>query len=129
MAAAQCQAGRLFRAVTDTFAERFQTYAIKAAREGKQETSWLAPNERYEMGLKDFLHRLLDPEQSASFIEAFDAFAHSAALMGTMNSLAQLVLKAVMPGVRDFYQGTESWDLALVDPDNRRPVEFAARAS
>jgi len=110
-----------------SFVERVQAYAIKAAREGKQQTSWLAPNERYEAGLKDFLDRLLDREQSASFIEAFDAFARRAALMGALNSLAQLVLKAAMPGIPDFYQGTEFWDLALVDPDNRRPVDFAAR--
>src|SRR5262249_58261871 len=71
----------------------------------------------------------LDRNHSASFIEAFDAFARRAALMGALNSLAQLVLKAAMPGVPDFYQGTEFWDLALVDPDNRRPVDFAARAS
>src|SRR5437870_2900054 len=112
-----------------TFVERVQAYAVKAAREGKQQTSWLAPNEQYEMGLKDFLDRLLDRERSASFIEAFDAFARRAALMGALNSLAQLVLKAAMPGIPDFYQGTEFWDLALVDPDNRRPVDFAARAS
>ena len=115
--------------IDGSFVERFQAYAIKAAREGKEQTSWLAPNERYEMGLKDFLDRLLDPEQSASFIEAFDAFARRAALMGALNSLAQLVLKAAMPGVPDVYQGTEFWNLALVDPDNRRPVDFAARAS
>jgi len=111
------------------FLERVQAYAVKAAREGKQQTSWLAPNEPYEAGLKDFLDRLLDRNHSASFIEAFDAFARRAALMGALNSLAQLVLKAAMPGVPDFYQGSEFWDLALVDPDNRRPVDFAARAS
>jgi (1->4)-alpha-D-glucan 1-alpha-D-glucosylmutase len=115
--------------IDTSFVERVQAYAVKAAREGKQETSWLAPNERYETGLKDFLDRLLDCKQSASFIEAFDAFARRAALMGALNSLAQLVLKAAMPGVPDFYQGTEFWDLSFVDPDNRRPVDFAARAS
>jgi (1->4)-alpha-D-glucan 1-alpha-D-glucosylmutase len=111
------------------FVDRIQAYAVKAAREGKQQTSWLAPNERYEAGLADFLHRLLDREHSASFIDAFDAFARRAALMGALNSLAQLVLKVTLPGVPDFYQGTEFWDLSLVDPDNRRPVDFAARAS
>jgi (1->4)-alpha-D-glucan 1-alpha-D-glucosylmutase len=115
--------------VDTTFVERMQAYAVKAAREGKQQTSWLAPNERYETGLTDFLHRLLDREQSASFIDAFDAFARRTALMGALNSLAQLALKAAMPGVPDFYQGAEFWDLSLVDPDNRRPVDFAARAA
>jgi (1->4)-alpha-D-glucan 1-alpha-D-glucosylmutase len=111
------------------FVERMQAFAVKAAREGKQQTSWLAPNERYERGLEDFLRRLLDRGQSAAFIDAFDAFARRAALIGALNSLAQVVLKAAMPGVPDFYQGTELWDLSLVDPDNRRPVDFAALAS
>jgi (1->4)-alpha-D-glucan 1-alpha-D-glucosylmutase len=111
------------------FVERMQAFAVKAAREGKQQTSWLAPNERYERGLEDFLRRLLDRGQSAAFIAAFDAFARRAALIGGLNSLAQLVLKAAMPGIPDFYQGTEFWDLSLVDPDNRRPVDFAALAS
>jgi (1->4)-alpha-D-glucan 1-alpha-D-glucosylmutase len=111
------------------FVERMQAYAVKAAREGKQQTSWLAPNESYERGLENFLRRLLDGEQSAAFIAAFDAFARRTALIGALNSLAQLVLKATMPGVPDFYQGTELWDLSLVDPDNRRPVDFAARVS
>jgi (1->4)-alpha-D-glucan 1-alpha-D-glucosylmutase len=111
------------------FVERMQAYAVKAAREGKQQTSWLAPNERYERGLEDFLGRLLDREQSAAFIAAFDAFARRAALIGALHSLAQVALKATLPGVPDFYQGTELWDLSLVDPDNRRPVDFAARAS
>jgi (1->4)-alpha-D-glucan 1-alpha-D-glucosylmutase len=111
------------------FVERIKAFAIKAAREGKQETSWLAPNERYEKGLTDFVDRVLDRESSAGFIDGFDAFARRAALIGALNSLAQLALKATMPGVPDFYQGTEFWDLSLVDPDNRRPVDFAGRES
>src|SRR3954468_8023870 len=109
------------------FVERMQAYAIKAAREGKQQTSWLAPDEGYEAGLKDFLQRILDPAQAAEFITSFDAFARRAALIGAVNSLSQLSLKATMPGVPDFYQGTELWDLSLVDPDNRRPVDFPVR--
>ena len=115
--------------VDASFVERMQAYVVKAAREGKQQTSWLAPNERYERGLTDFLHRVLDRVHSATFIDAFDAFTRRAALMGALNSLAQLVLKVALPGVPDFYQGTEFWDLSLVDPDNRRPVDFAARVS
>ena len=111
------------------FVERMQVYAVKAAREGKLQTSWLAPNERYESGLTDFVQRLLDRERSTSFIDSFDAFARRAALIGALNSLAQLLLKATLPGIPDFYQGTEFWDLSLVDPDNRRAVDFAARAS
>jgi (1->4)-alpha-D-glucan 1-alpha-D-glucosylmutase len=111
------------------FVERIKGFVVKAAREGKQETSWLAPNERYENGLTEFVDRVLDRERSARFIDGFDAFARRVALMGALNSLAQLALKATMPGVPDFYQGTEFWDLSLVDPDNRRSVDFAARAS
>jgi (1->4)-alpha-D-glucan 1-alpha-D-glucosylmutase len=111
------------------FVERMAGYAIKAAREGKQQTSWLAPNEGYEAGLKEFVVRLLDPLQSQRFIAAFDAFARRIALLGALNSLTQTALKMALPGVPDFYQGSELWDLSLVDPDNRRPVDFRARAS
>jgi (1->4)-alpha-D-glucan 1-alpha-D-glucosylmutase len=109
-------------------ADRFEAYATKAAREGKSETSWVNPNETYEGSLRDFVRKLLDPRRSADFLRSFDAFARRIALMGALNSLSQLVLKAAMPGVPDFYQGTEFWDLSLVDPDNRRPVDFGARA-
>jgi (1->4)-alpha-D-glucan 1-alpha-D-glucosylmutase len=109
------------------FADRFLAYAIKAAREGKQQTSWLAPDASYEAGLKRFIGGLLDPGRSRGFLQAFAAFARRAALIGALKSLTQVVLKVAMPGVPDFYQGTELWDLAFVDPDNRRPVDFAAR--
>jgi (1->4)-alpha-D-glucan 1-alpha-D-glucosylmutase len=112
-----------------SFVKRMQNYVIKAAREGKEQTSWLAPNENYETALTTFLGRILDPGQSGAFVKSFTEFARRAALIGAANSLSQLVLKATMPGVLDFYQGTEFWDLALVDPDNRRPVDFAARAA
>jgi (1->4)-alpha-D-glucan 1-alpha-D-glucosylmutase len=116
-------------AVDASFVERMQAYAVKAAREGKQHTNWLAPDEGYETGLESFLGRLLDRGQSGSFIDSFDAFARRAALMGALNSVTQVTLKTAMPGVPDFYQGTEFWDLSLVDPDNRRPVDFAARCA
>jgi len=107
---------------------RMQAFAIKAAREGKQETSWLDPHEPYEAGLERFVHDLLDRARSREFIESFGDFADRVALMGALNGLAQVTLKGMMPGVPDFYQGTEFWDLSLVDPDNRRPVDFPARA-
>jgi (1->4)-alpha-D-glucan 1-alpha-D-glucosylmutase len=113
----------------DSFIERMVAYAIKAAREGKVETSWINADEAYEASLTRFLRRLLDRGESADFIESFDAFARRTALLGALNSLAQLTLKMTMPGVPDLYQGTEVWDLALVDPDNRRPVDFTARAA
>jgi (1->4)-alpha-D-glucan 1-alpha-D-glucosylmutase len=107
--------------------ERMEGYAIKAAREGKVETSWTNPDEAYENGVKRFVRRILEPARSGKFIESFARLAGRTALLGALNSLSQLTLKATMHGVPDFYQGTEFWDLSLVDPDNRRPVDFAAR--
>jgi (1->4)-alpha-D-glucan 1-alpha-D-glucosylmutase len=111
-----------------TFADRFQAYALKAAREGKEETSWLKAHTAYEAGLQAFIAQILDPSISGEFLEALDLLAQRLALLGVLNSLSQLTMKATVPGVPDFYQGTELWDQSLVDPDNRRPVDFAARA-
>ena len=111
-----------------SFVERMQAYALKAAREGKQETSWLNPNEPYESGVRSFIERILDPAASAEFLDALDTLAQRLALLGALNSLSQLTMKATIPGVPDFYQGTEFWDVSLVDPDNRRPVDFGERA-
>ncbi len=111
------------------FLERMQAYALKASREGKQETSWLNPNQTYEAGVKTFLERILDRSRSAEFLNALETLARRLSLLGALNSLSQLTLKATLPGVPDFYQGTEFWDFSLVDPDNRRPVDFAARTS
>jgi (1->4)-alpha-D-glucan 1-alpha-D-glucosylmutase len=113
----------------DAFLKRMQAYALKAAREGKQETSWLNPHAAYEAGLRAFLERILDPELSAEFLGSLQSLTQRTSLLGALNSLSQITLKATMPGVPDFYQGTEFWDFSLVDPDNRRPVDFAARAS
>ena len=115
--------------IDQNFVTRMEQYAIKAAREGKVETSWINPDEAYEEGVKRFLRRMLDRSESAQFIESFAALVKRTALLGALNSLSQLTLKATMPGVPDFYQGTEFWDLSLVDPDNRRPVDFSARAA
>jgi (1->4)-alpha-D-glucan 1-alpha-D-glucosylmutase len=111
------------------FVERIQAYALKAAREGKEQTSWLNPHEAYEAGLRSFIARILDRSVSAEFLDSLATLARRLALLGALNSLSQLTLKATMPGVPDFYQGTELWDLSLVDPDNRRPVDFAERAA
>jgi (1->4)-alpha-D-glucan 1-alpha-D-glucosylmutase len=109
--------------------ERVQAYAVKAAREGKQETSWLNPHEGYEAALGAFIERILDRSVSAEFLDSLENLARRVALLGALNSLSQITLKAMMPGVPDFYQGTEFWDLSLVDPDNRRPVDFVERAA
>jgi (1->4)-alpha-D-glucan 1-alpha-D-glucosylmutase len=113
----------------ETFVERMQAYALKAAREGKQETSWLNPNAAYEAGLNTFIARILDRSISAEFLDSLAVLARRVALLGALNSLSQLTLKATLPGVPDFYQGTEFWDLSMVDPDNRRPVDFAERSA
>jgi (1->4)-alpha-D-glucan 1-alpha-D-glucosylmutase len=113
----------------DAFPQRMQGYALKAAREGKQETSWLNPNAAYEAGLATFIERILDRSVSGEFLNSLATLAQRVALLGALNSLSQLTLKATMPGVPDFYQGTEFWDLSMVDPDNRRPVDFDARAA
>jgi (1->4)-alpha-D-glucan 1-alpha-D-glucosylmutase len=106
-----------------------QEYALKAAREGKQETSWLNPHEPYEAGVKSFIAKILDPSLSGEFLASLQTLAQRLSLLGALNSLSQITLKATMPGVPDFYQGTELWDFSLVDPDNRRPVDLPARAA
>jgi (1->4)-alpha-D-glucan 1-alpha-D-glucosylmutase len=113
----------------DSFPERMQAYALKAAREGKQETSWLNPHAAYEAGLRTFIERILDRSTSAEFLDSLDTLARRVSLLGALNSLSQITLKATIPGVPDFYQGTEFWDFSLVDPDNRRPVDFKERAA
>lgn len=109
------------------FLERMQAYALKAAREGKQETSWLNPNDAYEKGVHAFLGKILDGAHGAAFLQSLETFARRTSMLGALNSLSQITLKATVPGVPDFYQGTEFWDCSLVDPDNRRPVDFAER--
>jgi (1->4)-alpha-D-glucan 1-alpha-D-glucosylmutase len=109
-----------------TFIERMQAFMLKAAREGKQQTSWLNPNPEYERALHAFIAGALEP--GTAFLAAAMPLADRIARLGALNSLSQLTLKAMMPGVPDFYQGSEFWDLSLVDPDNRRSVDFAARA-
>ena len=113
--------------VTPDFVDRFQQFMQKAVREEKLQSSWLNPNEDYEAGIQAFIAGILDTRVSIDFLEQLASFVKRAALIGTLNSLSQLTLKATVPGVPDFYQGTELWDFSLVDPDNRRPVDFASR--
>jgi (1->4)-alpha-D-glucan 1-alpha-D-glucosylmutase len=104
-----------------------QAYVVKAAREAKEQTSWLNPDSLYEEGLTTFVEQLLDRDGSRAFLDSFEPFVSRVALLGALNSLSQLALKLAMPGLPDLYQGTEFWDLSLVDPDNRRPVDFGER--
>jgi (1->4)-alpha-D-glucan 1-alpha-D-glucosylmutase len=116
-----------FAVPDEAFTRRVQAYALKAAREGKRETSWTNPNPDYEAGLHEFVEAILDQNRSRQFIDSITAFARRTALLGASNSLSQLTLKLTLPGVPDFFQGSELWDLSLVDPDNRRPVDFSWR--
>jgi len=111
----------------EAFLKRIEGYAIKAAREGKQETSWTNPDQDYENALTDFLRAILSKERSSEFIADFAEFAQRASMLGALNSLSQLALKVFAPGVPDFFQGTEFFDLSLVDPDNRRAVDYNLR--
>ena len=107
--------------------ERLAGWQLKALREGKERSDWNAPDTTYEGAAAGFLAALLDPGRSGEFLSALSAFVTRVAAAGAANSLAQLTLKLTAPGVPDIYQGTELWDLSLVDPDNRRPVDYARR--
>ncbi len=107
--------------------DRLAEYMLKAAREAKVHTSWLTTNQAYEEAIDHFVRHALSGQAGARLMAAFLPFQSRVALIGMVNSLAQVTLKLGSPGVPDFYQGTELWDLSLVDPDNRRPVDFAAR--
>jgi (1->4)-alpha-D-glucan 1-alpha-D-glucosylmutase len=109
--------------------ERFQGYMLKAVREAKRHTSWLTPHQPYEDALHRFVERVLTGAGAARFLPLFLPFVRRISAAGAVNSLSQLVMKIGSPGVPDFYQGTEIWDLSLVDPDNRRPVDFDRRAA
>jgi (1->4)-alpha-D-glucan 1-alpha-D-glucosylmutase len=108
------------------FAARIKAYLVKAMREAKVHTSWLMPDEAYEAAVLTFVDRILDHRRP--FLAAFKPLQTRIAEIGVYNSLAQLLIKITAPGVPDFYQGTELWDLSLVDPDNRRPVDYALRS-
>ena len=107
--------------------ERFQAYMLKSVREAKIHTSWLTPHQEYEDALNLFIERTLSGAGGAKFLPAMLTFQRRIASLGLVNSLAQLALKIGSPGVPDFYQGTDLWDFNLVDPDNRRPVDFDLR--
>jgi (1->4)-alpha-D-glucan 1-alpha-D-glucosylmutase len=100
---------------------------VKALREAKVHSSWINPNPAYEEACQDFAAKLLDRRQSAAFLDDFGPFHERVAHCGRLASLSQTLLKIGSPGVPDFYQGTELWDDSLVDPDNRRSVDFDHR--
>ncbi|HVV93375.1 MAG TPA: malto-oligosyltrehalose synthase [Hyphomicrobiales bacterium] len=109
------------------FAERMKAFATKALREAKRRTSWVNPDEGYEAAAASLIDAVLRPESEA--LAALLPLARRLAFAGALNGLVRTVLKCTVPGIPDVYQGTELWDFALVDPDNRRPVDFAARTA
>src|SRR4051812_1133360 len=109
------------------FADRIAAYTRKALREAKVHTSWLSPDDAYEAAAERFVRAILDPGRPNLFLQSSASLRDRVAQLGVYNSLAQLVIKITAPGVPDFYQGTEFWDFNLVDPDNRRPVDYSMR--
>jgi (1->4)-alpha-D-glucan 1-alpha-D-glucosylmutase len=109
------------------FARRIREFMLKALKEAKVHTSWITPNAEYEAAVLQFVDAVLDPGDSAAFLEDFAQLQQRIAFIGRFNSLSQAVLKLGSPGIADIYQGNELWDLSLVDPDNRRPVDYARR--
>jgi len=110
------------------FMERLKDYLIKSVREAKVHTAWLKPDTNYEGAFIDFVEEILAPSEHNRFLAEFLPFQKKVAHYGAFNSISQTLIKITSPGVPDFYQGTELWDLNLVDPDNRRPVDFGTRA-
>jgi len=111
----------------DQFIERMKQYIVKAVREAKVHTAWLKPDTDYENAFLSFIEDILNPGEGNPFLKEFLPFQGKVAHYGMFNSLSQTLIKITSPGVPDFYQGTELWDLTLVDPDNRRPVDFERR--
>lgn len=109
------------------FRERIKQYMLKAVREAKRLTSWMNQNSDYENGLTTFIDRILTPSSTNAFLEDIKQFQNVLAPLGLLNGLVQTILKLTCPGVPDIYQGNELWDFSLVDPDNRRPVNYDLR--
>jgi (1->4)-alpha-D-glucan 1-alpha-D-glucosylmutase len=114
------------------FTSRMKDYAAKALNEAKVNVSWFNPWPEYTGAVQSFIERILTPEIEGSqteFVSGLERFLEAIKVHGAVNSIAQMALKATCPGVPDFYQGTEMWDLSLVDPDNRRPVDYDLRSA
>jgi (1->4)-alpha-D-glucan 1-alpha-D-glucosylmutase len=111
----------------DEFRERILAYLDKATREAQVQTSWTNPNEGYDAATATFIRAVLDPKTSREFLDDFAAMRTRVCRAGLFTALSQQILKLTAPGVPDIYQGAELWDFSLVDPDNRRPVDYPAR--
>jgi (1->4)-alpha-D-glucan 1-alpha-D-glucosylmutase len=115
------------RDAVGALAERLEPVVIKSVREAKLHSTWNAPNIPYEEALLGLVRAALDVSRPNAFLDSFLPFQSRVAELGVSNSLVQTVLKLTLPGMPDIYQGAELWDLSLVDPDNRRPVDFSRR--
>jgi (1->4)-alpha-D-glucan 1-alpha-D-glucosylmutase len=109
------------------FEERLAAAMLKSVREAKLHSNWASPNSTYEDAVLGFVRVALDISRPNAFLDAFRPFQERIARIGVRNSLVQTILKLTLPGMPDIYQGSELWDLSLVDPDNRRPVDYALR--
>lgn len=109
------------------YTQRIQAYMAKALKEAKMNTSWIQPNEQWDSAMSDFVARVLEPSAKNKFVPTFLPFAEEIARLGAINALSQVALKLTAPGVPDIYQGSEIWNFSLVDPDNRRPVDYGER--
>jgi (1->4)-alpha-D-glucan 1-alpha-D-glucosylmutase len=109
------------------FVERIQAYAQKAFHEAKVHTSWVNANPAFDEAARQFIARILDEPRNQRFLDDLRAFQRRISHFGLFNALSQAVLKMTSPGIPDTFQGTELWDFSLVDPDNRRPVDYARR--
>ncbi len=120
-----------FRELSDEarveYVDRIQQYMAKAMKEAKLNTSWVQPNEPWDTAGAEFIARILDPSPRNRFLEGFLPVAEDVSRAGAINALSQTLLKLTSPGVPDIYQGNEIWDFRLVDPDNRRRVDYAQR--
>src|SRR5205823_11733114 len=120
--------GAVEQKVDPEYVDRIQAYMTKALNEAKLNTSWIQPNEEWLAATRDFVAKILEPGTKNKFLPTFLPVAEEIARLGAINSLTQTLLKLTSPGVPDIYQGTEIWNLSLVDPANRRPVEYKMRA-
>jgi (1->4)-alpha-D-glucan 1-alpha-D-glucosylmutase len=109
------------------FVDRVKAYVVKAVREAKVHTAWLRPDSEYEEAAEHFVERILERSENNEFLKSFIPFQQKIQHYGIFNSLSQLAIKLTAPGAPDIYQGTELWDLSMVDPDNRRPVDYQQR--
>lgn len=113
--------------IDSEFIKRIQAYMTKAIREAKVHSSWIHPQLEYDHAVSDFIAAILNADLAAAFMADLREFLTEVHALGTLNSLSQTLVRCTAPGVPDTYQGTESWDDSLVDPDNRRPVDYASR--